>query len=65
MEESRPGHHVSLGRWELPIELLVVANLIALAIIGLAGALVYAGALLGALRLLGVSLSALRLRRQR
>ena len=25
------GHHVSLGRWELPIELLVVANLIALA----------------------------------
>ncbi|MBK9245432.1 MAG: ion transporter [Burkholderiales bacterium] len=31
VEESRPGHHVSLGRWELPIELLVVANLIALA----------------------------------
>ena len=31
MEASRPGHHVSLGRWELPIELLVVANLIALA----------------------------------
>lgn len=24
-------HHVSLGRWELPIELLVIANLIALA----------------------------------
>ena len=31
MEESRPGHHVSLGRWELPIELLVIANLLALA----------------------------------
>lgn len=31
MEQSRPGHHVSLGRWELPIELLVVANLLALA----------------------------------
>lgn len=31
MEASRPAHHVSLGRWELPIELLVVANLIALA----------------------------------
>ena len=31
MEESRPAHHASLGRWELPIELLVVANLIALA----------------------------------
>lgn len=31
MQESRPAHHVSLGRWELPIELLVVANLIALA----------------------------------
>ena len=31
MEESRPGHQVSLGRWELPIELLVVANLLALA----------------------------------
>jgi len=30
VEESRPGHHVSLGRWELPIELLVVANLLAL-----------------------------------
>ena len=29
MEASRPAHHVSLGRWELPIELLVVANLIA------------------------------------
>lgn len=25
------GHHVSLGRWEFPIEMLVVANLIALA----------------------------------
>jgi len=31
VEASKPGHHVSLGRWELPIELLVVANLIALA----------------------------------
>ena len=31
MEASKPEHHVSLGRWELPIELLVVANLIALA----------------------------------
>jgi len=31
VEASRPAHHVSLGRWELPIELLVVANLIALA----------------------------------
>ncbi len=31
MEENRPGHHVSLGRWELPIELLVIANLVALA----------------------------------
>jgi len=30
-ESSRPAHQVSLGRWELPIELLVVANLIALA----------------------------------
>lgn len=26
-----PSHHVSLGRWEFPIEMLVVANLIALA----------------------------------
>ena len=32
MDASRPGHQVSLGRWELPIELLVVANLIALAV---------------------------------
>jgi len=31
VETSKPAHHVSLGRWELPIELLVVANLIALA----------------------------------
>jgi voltage-gated potassium channel len=31
VEERKPGHHVSLGRWELPIELLVVANLLALA----------------------------------
>jgi voltage-gated potassium channel len=31
VEEARPAHHVSLGRWELPIEILVVANLIALA----------------------------------
>lgn len=31
MQASRPTHHVSLGRWELPIELLVVANLSALA----------------------------------
>ena len=31
MEQSRPAHQVSFGRWELPIELLVVANLIALA----------------------------------
>lgn len=29
---ARPGgHHVSLGRWEFPIEVLVVANLVALA----------------------------------
>ena len=31
MEPNKAGHHVSLGRWELPIELLVIANLIALA----------------------------------
>ncbi len=31
MQESRPAYQASLGRWELPIELLVVANLIALA----------------------------------
>ncbi len=31
VETSRPKHQVSLGRWELPIELLVVANLLALA----------------------------------
>jgi voltage-gated potassium channel len=32
VETVTPGHQVSLGRWELPIELLVVANLIALAV---------------------------------
>jgi putative peptidoglycan lipid II flippase len=42
-----------------------LANLVALALIGVAGALAYAFALLGALRLMGVSLSALRLRRGR
>lgn len=31
MQSSRPTYHASLGRWELPIELLVVANLTALA----------------------------------
>ena len=31
MEPNKAGHHVSLGQWELPIELLVIANLIALA----------------------------------
>ena len=31
MKADNAGHHASLGRWELPIELLVVANLIALA----------------------------------
>jgi voltage-gated potassium channel len=31
LEPNKAGHHVSLGRWELPIELLVIANLIALA----------------------------------
>ncbi len=31
-QEMHPGtHHVSLGKWELPIELLVIANLVALA----------------------------------
>ena len=32
VEASTPGYQVSLGRWELPIELLVVVNLIALAV---------------------------------
>ncbi|HTN50732.1 MAG TPA: ion transporter [Burkholderiaceae bacterium] len=31
MEPARSEHHVSLGKWEFPIELLVIANLIALA----------------------------------
>lgn len=31
METGRSGHHVSLGRWETVIEVLVVANLVALA----------------------------------
>jgi voltage-gated potassium channel len=31
VEANRPKYQVSLGRWELPIELLVVANLLALA----------------------------------
>lgn len=31
METGRAGHHVSLGRWETVIEVLVVANLVALA----------------------------------
>ena len=31
MESGKTGHHVSLGRWETAIEVLVVANLIALA----------------------------------
>jgi voltage-gated potassium channel len=31
VDAAKHGHHVSLGRWELPIELLVVANLLALA----------------------------------
>jgi voltage-gated potassium channel len=31
VQSSRPTYHASLGRWELPIELLVVANLTALA----------------------------------
>ena len=40
-----------------------LANLVALFALGVAGALVYGAALVGALRLLGVSLPALRLRR--
>jgi voltage-gated potassium channel len=31
VQEGKPAYQVSLGRWELPIELLVVANLTALA----------------------------------
>jgi len=31
LEPARSEHHVSLGKWEFPIELLVIANLIALA----------------------------------
>ena len=40
-----------------------LANLVALFVLGVVGALVYGAALVGALRLLGVSLPALRLRR--